>query len=682
MGAAGRVVSDPSSTVRVLPHEWIPMPDGCRLAARIWLPEDAHSHPVPAILEYVPYRKDDATLVRDAGMHPYFAGHGYAAVRVDMRGSGNSDGILEDEYLPLEHEDALRVLRWLAEQPWCTGRVGMIGKSWGGFNSLHVAALRPPELGAVISVCSTDDRYADDVHYVGGCMFAWDMLSWASTMLAYNARPPDPQVVGDGWRATWLERMEKTPPFIEAWVAHQRRDAYWRHGSVCEDYSAMTCPVYMVGGWADGYRNAIPRFLEGYRGPSKGLIGPWGHQYPHEGVPGPAIGFLQEAVRWWDHWLKGIDNGIMDEPKLRLWIQEAVEPRSFYAVRPGRWVSEPAWPSPNLAERRLSLGAETLGQPDEDATDETELRWHGVDAAGVDGGPFCGWGGPADSPPDQRMEDGLSLCFTTRPLDERIEVVGSPALTVSVATERSRALLAARLCDVWPDGRSTLITRGLLNLTHRDSHEHPEPLLPGRRYRVSVKLNAIAYAVPAGHRLRLALSPTYWPWAWPSPEPVTLTVFTGPDSHLALPLRTGGAERDEPDHFARPERPPAPAVQVMSAPADTRREVRRDQASGAVEIVNDLAYFQPTRFLDSGLEYVDVGRDIYRIVEGDPLSATTRSERSIALGRGDWRIRVETASVMTSTAEDYLITNTLEAYEGATRVFAKTWHATIARDLT
>jgi putative CocE/NonD family hydrolase len=658
------------------------MPDGCRLSARIWLPDDADQHPVPAVLEYLPYRKDDATALRDAGMHPYFAGHGYAAVRVDMRGSGNADGILEDEYLPQEQEDALVVLRWLAEQPWCTGRVGIIGKSWGGFNGLQVAALRPPELGAVISVCSTDDRYADDVHYVGGCMFAWGMLTWASTMLAYSARPPDPQAVGDRWRSMWLDRMERTPPLVEAWIAHQRRDAYWKSGSVCEDYSAIDCPVYMVGGWADGYRNAILRFLEGYSGPSKALIGPWGHQYPHEGAPGPAIGFLQEAVRWWDHWLKGEDTGIMDEPKVRLWVQDAVEPRPNYAIRPGRWVSEPGWPSPNVAERRFSLGNGTLDDPSGGGPGETDHQWRGVQVAGGDSGPFCGWGGPADAPPDQRQDDGLSLCFSSKPLDARIEIVGYPRLTVTLASSRPRALLAVRLCDVWPDGRSTLITRGLLNLTHRDSHEHPEPLEPGRRYQVSVALDAIAYAVPAGHRLRVALSPTYWPWVWPSPETVTLSVFAGGDSALALPVRIGGAEGDQPDHFSRPEGPAPPPVELLGSSTDGRRDVRRDQATGLVEIVNDLVYFRPVRFLDSGLEYVDRGCDIFRIVEGDPLSAMTRAERQIAIGRGDWRTRVETVSTMSATADDYLVTNTLEAYEGEARVFVKTWHMTVPRDLT
>jgi putative CocE/NonD family hydrolase len=253
--------------IREIENTWIPLSDGTRLATRIWLPVDAENNPVPALLEYLPYRKNDGTAIRDAIRHPYLAGHGYACVRVDMRGSGDSDGILYDEYLPREQDDALEVLAWIAAQPWCSGSIGMFGISWGGFNSLQIAARRPPELKAIITVCSTDDRYADDVHYIGGCVLAYDMLPWASIMLAYNATPPDPRFVGERWRDMWFERMEKSPPFVEAWLTHQRRDAYWQHGSVCEDFSAITIPVYAVGGWADGYPNAIPRLLAGLSGP-------------------------------------------------------------------------------------------------------------------------------------------------------------------------------------------------------------------------------------------------------------------------------------------------------------------------------------------------------------------------------------------------------------------------------
>src|SRR5689334_23358442 len=310
--------------MRRVDHTWIPLAGGTRLAARLWLPDS--EEPVPAILEYLPYRKGDAFAARDNRHHAYFAEHGYAGVRVDIRGSGDSDGLLEDEYLPIEQDDALEVIAWLADQPWCSGSVGMIGISWGGFNGLQVAARRPPALKAVVSMCSTDDRYADDVHYVGGCVLGTDMLPWAATMLTLCAMPPDPAAVGEGWRATWLERLDRAVPMVGAWLAHQRRDAYWKHGSVCEDYGAIMAPVLAVGGWADGYANAVPRLLEGLPGPCRGLIGPWSHMFPQDGEPGPTIGFLQECLRWFDQHLKGIDTGTMDEPKLLVWMQDVVPP--------------------------------------------------------------------------------------------------------------------------------------------------------------------------------------------------------------------------------------------------------------------------------------------------------------------------------------------------------------------
>jgi putative CocE/NonD family hydrolase len=221
-----RVVSDLPRPVRTLEHVWIPLSDGSRLGARIWLPEDAEEHPVPAVVDYIPYRKGDGTAPRDASRFSYLAGHGYAGVRVDIRGSGESDGLLTDEYLPQEQEDGVEVLRWLGEQSWCTGACGMIGISWGGFSGLQVAALRPPELKAVITLCSTDDRYADDVHYRGGAVLALEMLSWGTSMLSFNAMAPDPAIYGDGWRDAWLERIDGVEPYVHTWMEHQRRDPY------------------------------------------------------------------------------------------------------------------------------------------------------------------------------------------------------------------------------------------------------------------------------------------------------------------------------------------------------------------------------------------------------------------------------------------------------------------------
>ncbi|MGD6741388.1 CocE/NonD family hydrolase [Streptomyces sp. BH106] len=340
----------------------ITMSDGVRLSARIWRPVSSDTDPVPAVLEYIPYRKRDLSSVRDSIHHPYIAGHGYACVRVDLRGTGDSEGVLTDEYLEREQADAEEVLDWLAGQPWCDGGTGMMGISWGAFAALQVAARRPASLKAIVISSFTDDRYADDMHYMGGALLS-DNLAESGTMFAYSTCPPDPATVGDRWREMWQERLESVDPWVLNWLRHQRRDAYWRHASVCEDYTAVRCPVLASSGWADGYSNAVTRLLAHLDVPRKGLIGPWSHKYPHLGEPGPAIGYLQEVVRWWDHWLKGEDNGVMDGPMLRAWMQESVPPSTAYEERPGRWVGEPVWPSPAIREEAHALRGGRLTAP-------------------------------------------------------------------------------------------------------------------------------------------------------------------------------------------------------------------------------------------------------------------------------------------------------------------------------
>jgi putative CocE/NonD family hydrolase len=661
--------------VRVVDPLWIELSDGTRLCARAWLPADAEQNPVPAILEYLPYRKDDVTAPDDALHHPYFAGHGYAALRVDIRGSGDSDGILTDEYSRQEQDDALEVLAWIAAQPWCSGAVGMMGISWGGFNSLQVAARRPPELKAIITACSTDDRYDNDVHFLGGCPLGYYLLPWSSVMLSFNARPPDPAIVGDRWREMWQERLDGNVDLIATWLGHQRRDEYWRQGSICEDYDAIACPVLAVGGWADAYVDAIFRMLERLSCPRRALIGPWGHQWPELGRPGPAIGFLQEAVRWFDHWLKGDENGAMDEQMLRAWMQDAVPPRTDYDERPGRWVAEPAWPPPNPQTLDLALDAAGLTAT---ARGDERLAHSSPLTVGLDAGAWCAYGNPADLPADQRRDDALSLSFDSAPLDDGIELLGQPELALAFTADKPRAFVVARLCDVAPDGASTLITRGVLNLCHREDHEHAEALAPGEAYMVRIALKSVAYSVPEGHRLRLALSTSYWPWLWPSPERATVTVITGGDSSLSLPVRAPRPEDATLAPLGPPETAPPLAFEWLRRRAP-RQEVAREDASGAVEFRMSRDFFAAKR-LPSGLEYHDEDPVTLSIVEGEPLSAKVECARTIKLERGDWRTRIEVRSVMTADADDFHVSSVVDAYEGDTRVHTRAFTNQIARD--
>jgi putative CocE/NonD family hydrolase len=648
--------------VRRIEHCWIPLPDGCRLAARVWLPEDAETSPVPAIVEYIPYRKRDFTRTRDEPMHHYFAGHGYAAVRVDVRGSGESDGVLLDEYAEQELADGVAVIGWLAAQPWCTGAVGMIGKSWGGINVLEIAARRPPALRAIITVCGSEDRYADDAHYMGGCLLN-ENLTWGSMLLTSSALPPDPALVGERWRALWLARLDHAVLFPEIWLRHQRRDAYWRRA----DLERISCAVYAVGGWADAYTNAVPRLLTGLTAPRKGLIGPWAHVYPHTGSPGPAIGFLQEALRWWDQWLKEIETGVLDEPLFRIWMHESHDG--------GRWVAEATWPSPRIMPKRLALGPGRLLE--EAAGPETSLAWRSPQSIGLAAGDWCSFGGDDDAPTDQRDDDGGSLSFDSAPLGERLEILGAPVADLELAVDRPEAFVAVRLNEIRPDGSSVRVTYGVLNLTHRTSHEHPEALEPGRRYRVRVALNHIAHAFAARSRLRLAVSTAYWPVVWPSVQAVALTLFTGA-SGLELPVRPPAPGDDRLKPFEEPEGAP-PAAYVELRPRRVERTVERDEVAGEIvyAVVSEGGQGRMEE-IDLELEQSSVRR--YRIQEHDPLTARAEVVQRMGLRRGPWAVAVESRVWLSATEEAFALRARLEAFEGDALVRSRSWDCRVARD--
>ena len=659
-----RIVTEFPRRVRVVEHLWIPMPDGARLAARMWIPEDAATSPVPAIVEYVPYRRRDFTRVRDEPVHHYFAGHGYAALRVDVRGSGDSDGVLADEYSEAELADGSALVDWIAAQPWCTGAVGMIGKSWGGFNALQVAARRPPALKAVISLCASDDRYADDAHYMGGCLLN-ENLTWGCVLLTFAALPPDPAIVGERWRTTWLERLDGAVLFPETWLRHQRRDAYWKRGSVCEDVARIACPVYAVGGWADAYTNAVPRLLAGLPGPTKGLVGPWGHVYPHIGIPGPAIGFLQEALRWCDRWLRGVENGITAEPRYRVWLGDG-------------WAGEAAWPSPRIGWRRYVLDE---GRLSAQAASPARIEVRSPQWVGRGAGEWCWFGGDGDGPADQRDDDAASTVFESEPLAERVDVLGSPVVVLEVSADRPRAMLAVRLNEVLPDGSSRRVTYGLLDLAHRAGHERPEPLEPGRRYTVTLVLNHVGHAFASGSRLRLALSTAYWPVAWPAPDAVGLTVHLG-GSRLELPVRPPDPADALLPRFAEPEGAPPPVYEELR-PARVERSVAREGDETVHTVVSEGGAFHaggPGRLDAIDLELCESIRRCYRIRDDDPLSARAEVEHRVALRRAGWAIRVESRASLRATREAFELRAGLDAFEGETLVRSRRWDRRVPRD--
>ena len=659
--------------VREIENTFITLPDGTRLAARIWLPADADKNPVPAILEYLPYRKRDGTHVRDALTHPYLAGHGYACVRVDMRGNGDSEGLLFDEYTQRELDDACDVIAWLRSQSWCSGNVGMMGISWGGFNSLQVAAMRPEGLKAIITLCSTDDRYTDDIHYKGGCLLN-ENLGWSATMFAYSSRPADPAIVGEGWRADWLARLENQPLLAIEWLKHPHRDAYWKHGSVNEDFGAIDAAVLAVGGWNDAYTNAVPRLVSHLKSPAKGIIGPWAHKYPHFAVPEPRIGFLQEALRWWDQWLKGVNTRVEKDPAFRTYVMDVRRPGGSVTDIPGRWVSDQQWPFDKGEVQRWHLNADGLAQK---KGGSTKLAHQSPQNVGGDGGEYCIiWLGPEFSG-DQRHDDSGSLTFDTTPLSKPIDLVGAPELTLKFSADKPVANVAVRLNSVWPDGAVSRLTYAVFNLCHRDGHEHPQPLEPGKVYTVKIKLDDVACKVPKGHKLRVSLSTSYWPMIWPTPEPVTLQVHAAA-TFIDLPVRAKRRNETAPA-FASPEAATPVKLQTLSQPSN-RRELTRDQATGETRltIVDD---FGRSTITDLDLTTWGCGRESYSILPDDPLSAKQSCHWTEERSRGDWKVRTETYSAMTATATHWHVTGRLEAFENDRPVLTRQWDTKVKRKL-
>ena len=647
----------------------IVMSDGVRLSARVWMPVDAGVNPVPAVLEYIPYRKRDGTLPRDEMMHPYFAGHGYAAVRVDMRGNGDSEGLMTDEYTIQELADACEVIEWLAEQPWCTGAVGMMGKSWGGFNCLQTAFLQPPALKAVVSVCSTSDRFADDIHYKGGCLLG-ENFGWGAVMLSYSSRPPDPLLRPD-WREIWLSRLEAEPWLAPRWAEFQEKSDYWKHGSIGEDWAQNIVPIQVWGGWADNYMNTVAKIVGNVPG-SKGIVGPWVHQYPHTAVPGPQVGFLDEALRWWDRWLKGVPNGADADPAYRVFMMDSEAPDASARARAGHWVagglaqgvSRQVWPLADAA------GVSHPRTPVEYLS-QYERPWvvASPQHLGMDAGEFFPMGLNAEMPGDQAGDDALSLCFDGAVLEADLSLLGAARLALRVSSDKELGFVVARLCDVAPDGSSVRIAHGILNLCHRESMEEPSRLVPGQVYDVAFDLDQMAYRVAAGHRLRLALSNAYWPFVWPSPEAGRLTVEAG---SLDLPLHEGGGTWEPPEAAHA-----APWKHRVIRPGRTTRHVERDLITGtrAMVVVDDLG---DTENLSHGLVTGETMTERWEI-GADPLSAKATHTWEQRLSRGDWAVRTEAWAEMTGTATHLRMRARLVAYEGETEVFRRDWDDSVER---
>ncbi len=648
------------------------MPDGVRLAARLWLPRGAAEHPVPAILEYIPYRKGDMARARDERNHPVFAAAGYACLRVDMRGSGDSEGLMPDMYAPQELEDARRVIVWIAEQRWCDGNVGMFGTSWGGTASLQAAIDAPAALKAVIAVCATHDRYEDDIHHKGGLLLT-DSIEWGATLPTILASPPSAAHLGEAWFALWQNRLQEAAFPLETWIREEERSPYWQWGSVADQAGRIACPVLAIGGWSDRYSNSVMSLVELNEEKVWGIVGPWGHQFPDAGHPGPAIGFQQEALDWWDFWLKPNQGRSISWPKLRIWLAAFDPPEAILDRRRGHWIELPGRAGQETEPlvlypkgRGLTEGS---GLSDAKATIPYDLR---VGAAGGDSGYFGRHGG---LPSDQAIDDQRSLVFETEPLAEAVTLLGSAEAILEVASDRPLAQLALRLSDVSPEGAVARVGLTLCNLALSDSLESGRPMTPGRRRQVQVTFPTKVQRFAAGHRIRLALSCSYWPLAWPAPKATRITLRLQ-GCRLTLPCLVGRAKRlSKP--FPNPQTPTAHFRQIEAGKLTRSSYDEKELLTSAWHQGLTSQWFPATETL---FGYETKAR---RSVRPDaPLSAVSRFEHRMLFERPDGTAEVTGWTEVQSDLQSFKLSGGLQAEWQGHRLFERTWSPKIPRRLS
>ncbi len=647
--------------VRIEDHVKIRLSDGVYLSARIWFPPS--SEPCPAILEYHPYPKRYTTAKRDEIAHACFAERGYVALRVDMRGSGDSGGVMSNEYTTQERSDAVEVIEWISRQSWCSGNVGMYGLSWGGFNSLQLAALAPKPLKAVAVAGATDDQFREDAHFMGGVM-ASDHIGWAATLFSFLTRPPDPAIVGRNWKSMWRRRLDALDWMLPIWLQHPARDEYWTEGFPCASEPGLRVPTLAAGGIADVFATSVLRMVSRQPETVKAIIGPWAHKFPNMGIPGPAIDWIEQCVRWFDHWLKDKNNGVELDPPLRAFVCDSYEPdENSTATRPGRWHVIPTSESAAPEMLTMPLGAlGTLGG----TLASGKITIATAHNLGLDGGEIMPMGWGADLPGDQRRDDALSVCFETAPLDEALTVFGQPHLSLQISRDQRQGFCAARLCDVAPDDSSTRVGIGAQNLELDDSFAAISDFVPGQAQDTNLMMSAVAHRFEKGHRIRLALSTAYWPMLWPAPTNGALTLELK-GSSLNLPLLPAAAS--DWNDFG-PADGCTPLPRSVLSEASFERTYTRDVANRSTEfIINDVADHE--RSDTNGIETTGSTLRTYVVRDESPEEASMHIVRNIGVGRGEWQTSTQVEVLFTGTADEFTWDLKLVARHGNRTVVKK-----------
>jgi len=674
--ASQPVVLKPTYKVRIERAVMIPMRDGTRLSADLIRP-DAEGR-FAAIVMYHPYRKDDVGR-GGVGEHYYFAERGFIAVRLDARGTGTSEGTNTDEYVLQEQEDGYDAVEWIARQPWSNGSVGMYGVSYSGFTSVQIALHRPPHLKAIVPVYATDDRYTDDCHYDrgGNMRMYYDVGHYGGWMVAMNALPPLPELAGSRWAELWKTRLEHNEPYLFKWMKQQVDGAYWRNGSLRPGYDRIQCPVFLIAGWRDGYPNPMLRTYMNLKVPKKLLLGPWVHSQPNVSVPGPRIDWINEASRFFAHWLRGEDTGIMQEPPVTFYMQEYAEPDRTLDITPGYWRSDADFPAAGTKELTLYLKedgklASAPASGSRGGHDEYEYRA----TVGLNNGYWSGGGIPFYLPDDQRADEAYSLVYTTPVFDQEVRILGWPQVILHASSSAHVAAFVAKLADVAPDGHSAMIVDGALNGTRRSSLTEPAPMTPGEICELRIPMLPTGWVLKPGHRLRLAVSSADFPNLWPTPERARNSVYHGGShpSRVILPVVPNSPL--PPPQFL----PPPQLYQlVKGSSAPPVLQLIHDEITGTTTV---LGHRKGTTVLDDNLGTI-FSDDEFRCTATahNPAQASMMGMHKIAFQREDGLIEVSAESTIRATETAFHILVNLNVTRNGQPFFHKQWMATEPRHL-
>jgi hypothetical protein len=562
----------------------------------------------------------------------------------------------------------------------------MWGISYGGFTSIQVAKLRPPHLRAIVPIQATDDRYRSDVHYVGGCVTASELSQYAVSQVAMNAMPPDRTFRGDAWRDEWLARLEATPPWLVEWLRQQHDGPYWRPGSLAPGYGDIEAAILLFGGWMDAYVDAALRMQAACGAPTRTLVGNWVHGWPSSANPGPNLDELHEVVRFFDRWLKGSPNGTDAEPALTWFERDYADPEPYPATLPGRWRATATYPHPSTESREWWFGGGTLplvgGLATEPPSGSGAERYSHRPTVGTRASLSWGAGGPPNGlARDLRPDEAFGPTFTTTPLSEPLAILGVPEVVLHLSVSAPVATAVVRLTDVAPDGTSAQVSAGILNLTHRRSHEQPEPMRPDAVEEIRVALRPAGYRFAPGHRIRVSVASSAWPVIWPSPYPAEFALHHGPatPSRLVLPVvpPAGG-----PGDVAVPA--------FKTTPQDVPEVGLSDRSDVPIwRIANDVIAGSVTVTVhDGGEEVLHDGRRLYAAetmtmtaFEADPARASLDADVVYRWDEHDFSTEIRANSTQTSDAQAFHLAVDLAVDLDGEPFFHKEWRETIQRRL-